>query len=475
MVAACASPGDMLPPALDMTLPEHFVESTADTTIATNETWWRDIGGDTLDPLVREALAANQDLDVAIANVQAARAAATIAGADRWPQLSGGGSAARNQQIFVGLPIPGREVASTRSTTYRLSLDASWELDLWNRLGQRQKSFVAELQATEADLAGARLSVAGQVSKTWLDVTEFERQRDLAARMLEAFTQTEGIAFDRYERGLISSVDVHLTRTSRENAAALLALRQNQVQQTARRLELLLGRYPSGALSGAAALPDAPAPVPAGLPADLVLRRPDLLAAERRVVAAGARVSESRRNLLPSIRLTGSSGTTSNEMGDLLAGDFSVWSIAGSLLQPIFQGGRLRAAVEQSAAQQDIVLANWARSALGAFFEVETALAGERNLAEREKHLHAASDSASRAWRLSEERYRQGVGDLLSVLEAQRRALDAESQAISVRNARLQARVDLHLALGGGFEATASDSADFLASGQADRESSTNE
>ncbi len=451
----CASTPAPEPVALDLQLPVTWAarpDSIAAGSNAEMQDWWRSLADTTLDSFVREALQANADLQSLTHNVQAAREQVTLAGADRWPQLSAGLSASRTKNIFVGLPVPSQGIPTSRSTSYRATLETSWELDLWNRLGHRQRAAVAQWEASRADLAAARLSLAGQVTKAWLDLAELGAQRDLAARSLEAYDQTQATAQRRYRRGLLGPVDVHLTRASRENAAALLALRENQLEAAARRLELLLGRYPAGRLR-AGPLPDLPAPIPAGLPADLLLRRPDLLAAERRIVAADARVGESVRNLLPRIQLTGSTGTTSNQLSDLVDGDFSIWSIAGSLLQPIFQGGRLRAQVRAESAGRDAQRAAFVQRALVAFSEVENALATHEHLTRRETHLSAAAASARAAWSLAEDRYRQGIGDLLSVLEAQRRALDAQSQWLSVRNRLLQARVDLHLALGGGFDA----------------------
>lgn len=456
-LGACARPPAPNTDSLPLDLPEAYVarNDVIGDPASSGDRWWTSFGVPELDSVVTEAMRANPTLDLALANVQAARASARIQGADRRPQLNASGRANRSEQIFVGLPIPGRDVLSSLSTSYALSLDASWEVDLWNRLGARQRAAVAELQATEAELAGARLSVTALAARNFVELTELELQRDLAARTFEAYRTTGRLAEDRYARGLTNALDVHLTRTSTENAAALLALRETQVQQTRRRLETVLGRYPRGEVRGAAQIGETLPAVPAGMPVELLLRRPDLVAAERRVIAAHARTSEARRNLLPRLALTGSTGTTSRELGDLLDGDFSVWSIAGSLLQPLFQGGRLRAQVELQRAGADAALAAFVQSALNAFSEVESALAAESLLTEREHHLAAASEHAARAWHLSEDRYRQGIGDLLGVLEAQRRALAADSEHIAVRSARWQNRIALHLALGGGFAADA--------------------
>ncbi len=198
-------------------------------------------------------------------------------------------------------------------------------------------------------------------------------------------------------------------------------------------------------------MPPLPPPAPAGLPAQLVDRRPDLVAVERRLGAAGFRVSQARAALYPSLRLTGSAGSSSSELDDLLDSDFSVWSLAGNLLQPLFQAGRLRAGVELGEARYREAANLYAQSLLRAFSEVETALTAERLLREQTTALDAAATEAAAAERLAQDRYGRGVGDYLAVLAAQVQALDASSQLLATSRALLDTRVDLHLALGGGF------------------------
>jgi outer membrane protein TolC len=188
------------------------------------------------------------------------------------------------------------------------------------------------------------------------------------------------------------------------------------------------------------------------LPADLVSRRPDLIASERRLAAAGARVTEARRALYPRLSLTASGGRSSNALKDLLDGDFAVWNLVSNLTQPLFQGGRLRAGVDLATSNSDRALALFADSVLRAFGEVETALAAEGYLAQQEVSLRSAAAEASASQILATERYAQGLVDMATLLEAQRRSFEAESQLLSVRRQRLDARIDLHLALGGDFE-----------------------
>ena len=206
------------------------------------------------------------------------------------------------------------------------------------------------------------------------------------------------------------------------------------------------------ALSAPADLPAVPGAVPAGLPADLVARRPDLVAAERQLASSEARLSVARRQLLPNISLTAATGTSTDGLRSLLDGNLGVWSFVTNLVAPLWQGGQLRAQISRAEAQTAEVLATYANTALTAFAEVETALAAEGFYADRIGHLMTSVEQARAAERLAEERYRAGLDLYITVLDSQRSAVQAESELISARRVRLENRVDLYLALGGGFD-----------------------
>ncbi|MCZ6766913.1 MAG: efflux transporter outer membrane subunit, partial [bacterium] len=252
--------------------------------------------------------------------------------------------------------------------------------------------------------------------------------------------------------GQVSMQDVYLVRA--DLASAEDALRQAVAgqQQARRALEILLGRYPAAKLAADSDLPTIDREIPSGLPSDLLIRRPDLLSAERRFAAAEKRVSEARRAFFPRITLTGSAGSLSGQLEDLVDGDFSVWSIAAGLTQPLFQGGRLVGNYRQSAAVSDMALADYALAILTAFGEVESALYAEEVLARREGHSAEAARQSELAQQLAERQYGAGLVGYITVLETQRRALNSQSELISVRRRRLDARVNLYLALGGGFD-----------------------
>ena len=417
--------------------------------------WWSHFQDVRLDTLVSKALTFNYNLQAAADRVDAARAQAKITGAPLFPQVNLNFNNSKRRQNFIGFPIPGQGsggVLSTTATTYGLSADMSWEIDLWQRMGAGKSAALADFQAAQADHRGAQLSLAGQTSKAWFAAIEARRQLALAEATLDNFRTINTRIQSRYERGLRAPLDLRLSLTNVATAEALVAQRRQTLDSTIRQLEILLGRYPAAELEVNPDLPPMPIPVPAGLPADLIARRPDLVIAERQVAASGARVAEAKRARYPRITLTGSSGTSSRDLTNLLNGDFFVWSLAGGVLAPLFQGGRLSAGVSLAEANHEQAVAGFAEQALRAYGEVESALAAEAFLAERERALREATEQSIAARALAESRYTSGLSDVVTMLEAQRRALDAEGQYITVRRQRLDTRVDLYLALGGGFE-----------------------
>lgn len=421
--------------------------------------WWQEFGSTNLNTAVEEALARNHDLKQALARVDAAVALAGVAGADRLPQLGFSADAAKRQQVYVGLPIPGREgqPLTSKSTALTAALSVSWELDVWGRIRAGQSAALADVQAAAADYRGALGSLAANTVRVWLAVVAGRRQLELAEETLENFTLTADQVGARYRRGLRTALDYRLALNSAASARALVAQRRQELHTAQRQLEILLGRYPGGQVTGDAHLPEPGGPVPAGLPSELLERRPDLRAGERRLAGSVARVKEAKRALLPRISLTASGGRSSSELADLLDSDFNLWTLGANLAQPILQGGRLRANVKLAEARAREALESYHGLVLRAFGEVETALAAESDLAAREVAVTEASRQSKEALRLAQERYFAGLIDFATVMQAQRNAYTAETERILVRQQRLVNRVDLFLALGGGFGGAAND------------------
>lgn len=426
-------------------LPDAWTTKTAASEV--ESAWWLRFKDERLNALIDEAQRYNTGIGQAEAREQQARAQAEIAGADRLPQLSGAFNASRQKQ-----PVPGGDSAITE--TYGASLNISWEIDLWGRLGAQSEAAREDYLASADTLRSVRQSIAAQSAKAYFAVIEAREQVSFSKETVAALTETARQVGNRADQGAISPADKQLAITNLETARGGLQQRLDAEQRSSRQLETILRDYPAGEIHAPEALPPIPAAPPAGLPAELLLRRPDISAAERNLRATGLRTEAARKAFLPAITLTGSAGRQSSELDNLLDGGFSVWSIAGQIVQPIFQGGRLSASLDLAEARQREAAEAYAETVLQALREVENALAADRYLADREASLLRAAEAAENAQRIAFNRYAQGLTPFITVLESQQRALDTRSAWIAARRARLDNRVDLHLALGGGFDSS---------------------
>ncbi|MCF6311269.1 MAG: efflux transporter outer membrane subunit [Verrucomicrobiales bacterium] len=445
---------------LDVGLPDDYQTKYRKGRALADVNWIATFADSRLSALVKEGQQNNRELQVAAANMEIAGARAGQAGSDLFPQINGRGRGQRAAQNFVGFPVgPGGSTPVLQSLTnqFDLAIDLSWELDLWGRIRAGQSAALAELQASQTDRAAAKLSLSGQIAKLWFALIETRQQQDLAKRTVGIFAKTEKILRDKFELGMADeqkglASQLRLAMSDQATAREQLTRQKQQVEQVSRQLEVLLGRYPAAALSSGMRLPSMPPSPPAGLPASLLDRRPDLVAAERRLAATDKRLLEAKLAMFPTIALTGSGGRTSNALQSLSDGNLSVWSIAGGVAQPVFQGGKIREGINIRKAEAKRALADYEKQALVAFREVEDALAGEAYLRERERDLKSAAKLAADAYKSSDEEYANGVGDVLTMLTAQRQMVLKESERLIIRRLRLDNRVDLHLTLGGDFK-----------------------
>lgn len=447
-LVSCAGPTRDAP-LRDLAIPDRW--STPAPAGDSGPGWWKAFGDPRLDAFVEEALARHPDLRAAAARLEATVARARMAGADLSPRVEARLEAARRRQVYVGLPIPGVDVVSSTTDSFTASLEASWEPDLWGRLRAAAGAADAEAEASAIDLEAARLSLAARISSSWFVATEVSEQVRIASAIVDEWTATRDHVAERVRLGLLPVGEMRRAEAGLAEASAILERRRRALDAARRQLEVLAGRHPEGAARAEGSLPAIPAPVPAGLPSDLLTRRPDLAAAERRLAAAAARADEAWAARWPSIPLTVSGGAASSELGDLLDGDFRVWSFAARVLAPLFQGGRLEARAAASEAERRAVEAEFASRVLRAFAEVETALAAEPILARVEERVARAREEAEALRAQAADRLQRGVGGVLELREAARRVHVVDGNLLEVRRERLVLRVELHLALGGGF------------------------
>jgi outer membrane protein, multidrug efflux system len=418
-----------------------------------DQRWIGKIGGPELRQMVDEALANNQDLKVAVARLDRAAVEAGIAGSGRLPSVGLGADAGRSKQNFIGFPFGGSNI----SQQFGVQLNASWELDVWGRVKAGQEAAIANAEAQGYEYHAAQVSMAAQVAKTWLALGESNEQVVLASEAVVASQALADAVRERFERAIDSdggsAAQVRLTEVEFANRKEALAQRKQERERVLRQLEILMGRYPSGNLSERVVMPKFPGRTPSGLPSELLQRRPDVLAAERMFAASGRRVKERKLARFPSLRLTGSGGTTSESIRDVLSSDLGVWAIGGGITQPIFEGGAIAGEIQIAKANERENLALLKKTVLAAFGEVEQALVAERFLAERESASKQAADLASEAAVRAGDEFEAGTGDVLTLIDATRSKIDGISRHAAIRRLRLENRIDLHLALGGDFKA----------------------
>jgi NodT family efflux transporter outer membrane factor (OMF) lipoprotein len=419
-------------------VPDKFTGATADAGNVVNG-WLALFRDPQLEKLVAEAMAYNTDLRVAAARVEAAQASARAAGAALYPQLN-----------ILGKG--GGKMGGDASGLNLFGLFASWELDLWGRVRAERGFAAAQYEATVLDLAYARNSIAALVAKSWFPAREATVQRAIATEMVQSSQGLAGLARDRLRIGKGDEYDV-----VQADASVLsyrdLALQADRARQEAlRAVEILAGRYPGADLDAGIDLPRPPS-IPVGLPSQLLERRPDVRAAERRVAAAYYRTHEAQAARLPRISLTASVNTVSSDLFFMKERDNPVWSVGGSLLFPLFTGGALQAQVDVRNAEQKAAVAEFARVGSRAFSEAENALAASFNLDARDETLAGAIVANERALGLSRVRLDVGSGDQRAVLQQLLALHTSRASHVHVRAERLIQRVNLHLALGGDYGA----------------------
>ena len=422
-----------------------------------NWRWWESFGDPVLNDLVLEALAHNNDLDAATGRVLEAQALLGGSKSALLPTVELGAMASRSKTSSE-LTFP---LFSPYSNNYSVTGTARWEVDLWGKLRRGKEAAVASLMASEQDRRSFAQVLIANVTLTWLQVKELQLQVDLSERTVANFTEHLTTVSDRYQRGLVSALDFRLAK---QNLAASQAagppLRQ-ELAAARRRLEILAGRYPAGTILntspggesdgsvGRTALPRPLDPVPAGLPSELLERRPDLLAAEARLHAATASIGQAKAALYPRISLTADGGSKTRELADLFTQPTEAWSLVSNLFMPVLNRGATQAQIKAAEARTQQAVAGYRSAVLQAFAEVENTLDQDRNLTLQEEFLVDSVDQARNSLTLAEDRYARGLDNLLITLDTQRRLYTSESQLLSVQRARRAARVNLILALGG--------------------------
>lgn len=324
----------------------------------------------------------------------------------------------------------------------------AWELDIWGRLRAQSAAAQESFQATEADLVAARQSLAALAAKAWYLATYTARLQQLAEEGVTVYRDIFEVVQLKKDVGEVSEQDIYLARSDLETASASVEQTKRAHQQAVRALEVLMGRYPAAELKAADQPPNTP-PIPAGIPSEVLERRPDLRAAQLRVAAAFHLVQSAKAARLPSISLTLAGGRSTNDLFELVGTNPEFWTAGANFLAPVFTGGALKAQVRIQNAQQLAATLAYGQAALRAFQDVETSLSNEGSLVQGQRQLAASVRDNEEAYRLGRVQFDVGAIDLLKVLQLQGRVLAARSALIGISHERLTNRINLHLALGG--------------------------
>lgn len=433
---------DALPETTE--IPLDYEEAANAATGAVVNGWLKSFGDPELEAIVAEAIQNNLNLRAAVARVDAAAGFATQAGAELTPVVGLGGSGSAREGFSTGDPA---------LSTSGVALNASWELDIWGRVRSQAQAGQAAFEGAQFQLEWAYQSIAAQTAKVWFLVTEAALQLKLAEEALALYERTLDIIEAKYEQGQVTSREVALARANVARGNNTIRAARGAKQQASRALEVMLGRYPAAKIEGADDLVATPPSIPVGLPSELLERRPDLRAAERNIAARFLSIQTAEAARLPTISLTAGAGTSSADLTNILALDSNYWTVGANFMAPIFTGGALEAQVDINSAQFQEAMANYGLLALGAFSEVEQGLANDTLLREREAFLREALAESTEALRVATKQFDVGRVDFLNVLQQQGQVVSAQVDLLNMRDQRLQQRIDLHLALGGSFDA----------------------
>ncbi|HZZ91899.1 MAG TPA: efflux transporter outer membrane subunit [Usitatibacter sp.] len=453
-LAGCATPPPIDPAALPQT-PAAFKETGSSplrfkvvpATMAPDGGWYNVFSDPVLADLIARADRSNTSIQVSAARLVQARALLLQANAQRLPQVNAGAQVQRGDGFTVtNLP------AGNPLTLYSLGANVSWEADLFGRLRRASEAASLDAKASEALLRNTRLVIEADVAQAYLALRALDEERDIVRRTADAFRGTLDLTERRYRAGDVAELDVARATTqvaSTEADALGLDRRRAELEHA---IAVLVGEVPSDFSIAPASWTTALPAIPAGLPAEVLARRPDVAAAQASMLAAQARVGVAKAAWFPDISLTGSGGVASPQLSDLFKWSARAWGIGALASLPIFDGGRRESGIRFAGGEMDAAIAQYREQVLVAFRDVEDQLSALRLLEQQSEAQARAVNAATRATTLSERRWREGLVSQLDLLDAQRSELADRRAAVEVKSAQYQATVGLVRALGGGWE-----------------------
>lgn len=449
IVAACALTACVGEPygRPDLAVPAQYRFALAQSQTPADTVWWTRFGDPTLDALVTEALANNEDLRIAAARVDQFQGAKVTTRAPLFPAIGYTGTTGEESrsELVYG---PGAGEARSFSSA---GVTAGWELDVWGRVRNLTAAADADWRASEADRRATVLQLVSAVVSGYVTLLSLDDQLVTSERTLETRRQALEVFEKRYKGGVISKVELSQARSQYEVAAAAIPALKQRIARQENALSVLVGRNPGPVTRGRPLLELGTPAVPAGLPSELLTQRPDVVSAEQSLIAANARVSAARALYFPSISLTGLLGVASLDLDELFDDGSDTWNYSGSITGPIFQGGAVLGTNRQAEAQRRQLLAGYEKTVQRAFADVDDALVATQTTAERSAAQRRQVDALRDYARLARKRFEGGYSSYLEVLDAESSLFNAELLYSEGHRERLLAHVDLYKALGGGW------------------------
>ncbi len=420
--------------------------------------WWKNFNDPLLDSLIGQVVNSNLEVRVAAARVREARAQYRIAAAALGPSVGASGSYARqkqseNQPIIGSLPLPAN--VPFENNYYQAGFDAAWEIDLFGGTRRATEAGKAELAAAEFGLQHVWITMASEVARNYVELRGHQHRLAIVRKNVQAQEDALAITRERFKNGLTTDLDVQQAATLLATTRSEIPALETQVEFGIHRLGILIGQPPGALreeLSAVAPVPVISSGVPVGLPSELLLRRPDIRMAERRLAAATARIGVATADLFPKFSLTGVAGFQSVSTSDWFTKGSSFWSVGPTVQWRIFDSGRMRANIRVQDARQEQALAVYEQIALNAFEEVENALVAYAKEQERQRALEEAVWSSAESLHLAQQLYTNGLASFLNVLDAERSSYRAEDALAQSRSAVSQNVIALYKALGGGWD-----------------------
>lgn len=430
--------------------------SPAEAADTANIAWWEQFGDPVLNDLVRTGLLENNDIRIAAARMEQFIAQVEITRSGFYPR-AGYGFAGSRDQTSKNIVPPGVE---SLTETWQATLNVGWELDIWGRLRRATEASQADLLAAEEGRRTVILSMVSSVATGYITLRGLDAQLEIAKDTVQSRKESLDLFELQFEGGVISELTLAQVRSEYEQALAAVPEIERQISQTENLISVLLGRNPGPISRGLPIDQLTMASIPAGIPSEVIEKRPDILQAEQNLIAANALIGVARAEYFPRISLTGLAGVASGDLSDLFEEDSLVWSIGGDAVGAIFTGGRISAGVKQSEAYYRELLFRYHQSILTALREVEDALVATQKAREKllaqERRVKTLEDYAS----LARLRYDNGYSSYIEVLDAERSLFDSELNAVRTQSEVILGMINTYKAMGGGWVALAQEKAD---------------